>query len=581
MKRIVFLYAFCVFVLAGCDQKPPSGENQVLIHLTAHPLTNTDTKSSATDNEKTISKVLLYGVDDQGMVVKTFPGIANPSLTGIELTVPMDVKTIYAIANPTSGIESVTPSTLSDLLNLTNDFSVAPQSPFLMSGKGDIVNSTANIELIRAVAKIEIISQNEFQIESVTVKNSPHQGYVFKQETPTPPSSANKVAYPTVYSTNPVVYVPENSKNNPTEFVVTGTYFDLQASYTIVITTGGAPADIVRNTHYRVGVSAITETDCSIDLTIPPWNDYPTSFQQAINVPNPNLYKNGIKILTIGNSYTQNTLLYLPRMLRELGVTGDIKIVNAYIPGAYLKQHAENMKNGTHASEFEKQEYYQHPQIQWFDPSFTIYSTITEANWDVIVLQQADDDWNPWPPATDSYIQDVIEYLDLHSPKKDYKLGWLMTWSYSGLPVTGGDNQIGYNNLILNNLTTWIAPKLKSNGGALFDFIIPIGTAIQNGRLPTRFGDHLNRDSPMYGVIPHPPSGPDPLHLNNIGCYIAAAMWIKTITGYDVADLMPYQAPSTQSTQYNGVLVNIDQTMLDKIVPAVNAAHNDPYTFQY
>ena len=271
MKRISILYVLCGFVLAGCGNKEvDTTENDVFVYISTNPLSDLG-KSATTMEENLISKFLLYGVNDKNVVVKTFPAITDPPLDGIQLIIPKEVKTLYAIANPSAGIENVNPSSLSGLLNLTGDFTTVPVSPFLMSGKGDVTGSNVSIVLTRAVAKIEVIAHNEFVIESVTVKNTPDKGYVFKKETIAAPTSSRRVDY-SANTTNSIVYVAENSKNSPTELVVSGTYLNKRASYTIVLKNNLAPIDIARNTYYKVNISAITDSECTVSITILVWD---------------------------------------------------------------------------------------------------------------------------------------------------------------------------------------------------------------------------------------------------------------------------------------------------------------------
>ena len=273
MKRIVFVYVLCGLVLAGCDDKvnAPENDDDVLVYISTNPLS--EVKSAATADEDMISRLILYGVDDKNMVVDTF-SISQPSLEGVRLSISKTIKSLYAIANPSAVIQSAIPPSLSDLLNLTGDFTDAPQSPFLMGGKGDVVGSTADIELVRAVAKIEVSALNEFEIESVAVQNTPDKGYVFKKETIAAPTSG-RVSYP-ANTTNSIVYVAENSKSSPTKLLVIGTYLGKRANYTIELTSGGKAIDIVRNTYYKVGVSAVTDVDCTFTITIPEWEDKKT-----------------------------------------------------------------------------------------------------------------------------------------------------------------------------------------------------------------------------------------------------------------------------------------------------------------
>jgi len=590
----ILLCACTFFILAGCNHKLcDEQEHTVSINFTVGSML----KSTATTAENLIVKLILYGVDAHGNVTQNFSEFDNPPSTGILLTINKGVKTLYAIANPSSDLMTANPSNLSELMNLTCDFINKPQSPFLKAGKGDVIGNSVQIELVRAVAKIEILSKNDFQINSVTVKNSPDMGYVFSR-TPLAVPSSDKVNYQTVNPTNPdpvVVYVPENSKNNPAQFVVTGAYLGKQASYTIELKKDKAPIDIERNTHYQVNVSALTDTDCSVAVTIPPWNDHSSTISQVVTVPkpitppDPDPYQDGIKILAIGNSYTQNIMYYMFEMLKKLGVPSNkIVLVCAYIAGGDMADHAKYIK--TYGTE----NYYNYPtgstnteyhlkkitfrandDMQYtLNTNVKLHELIKEQAWDLITLQQASKNSTGIGATQLNDINTVIDFITQHAINPgQYKLAWFMTWSSSNKTSWFSPSQTS--TTVYNDIRTAVqnSIKLKSNGGP-FDFIIPVGTAIQNARVPALFGDHMNRDSNLYGATSAEGMA-DPGHLNTFGSYIASALSVKTITGYDIADgVKAYTLP----TFWNNKPVVMDAGMLVKVVQAVNAADSSPFT---
>ena len=283
MRRVILVCVLSGFIFAGCgsdDDETPLEQEQVqdvLVYLSTSPLSDSGTNSTAISDENLISRLILFGVDDKNMFVKAFPVITNPSMTGIALTIPIEVKTFYAVANPTMAIESANLSSFSDIFNLTSSFAVAPAAPFLMSGKGNVSGSAVNIELIRAVARIEVVAHNDFVIESVTVKKTPDKGYVFKKETSEPPASSVMVAYP-ANTTNFIVYVAENTKNSPSEFEVAGKYLGQPVSYSIVLENNGSAVNIVRNTCYQISITESNDVDCTftITITMPVWEDVNT-----------------------------------------------------------------------------------------------------------------------------------------------------------------------------------------------------------------------------------------------------------------------------------------------------------------
>lgn len=274
MKNLILLFVFaCIF--AGCKSKddPVEPSHKVIVFFSAKSNSTSLLKSDATDDEKKISRVILYGVDAQNAVIENYAPVNNPPLTGIQLTVSGNVKILYAIANPSEAMLAAVPSNLFELMAMTGDFTDAPRSPFLMGGNGVVNNSSVNIEFIRAVAKISFIGMKDFAIGSIAVENAPDEGYVFSQGSPAAPVSSEGVNYGAVESPTPTVYVAENTKQDPARFVVTGMFDGKLANYAFALSNEGLRIDIARNTHYQVSITPKTENECTITVNIPEWND--------------------------------------------------------------------------------------------------------------------------------------------------------------------------------------------------------------------------------------------------------------------------------------------------------------------
>lgn len=273
MKKLALFFAIGTFILAGCREKPEQiEEHRVIVFFSTMPVSSSLLKSTGNEAENLITKAILFGIDAHNNVIETYSAINNPPPDGTEIEISREVTALYAIANPSTDMETVNPATVSDLMNMTGNFTNAPQSPFLMGGMGNIIGYSVNIEVIRAVAKIEIIGKNDFHIESVTVSNTPDKGYVFKRETFSVPASSGKTAYPAINSSTPIFYLAESSGSEPVQFVVTGKYLGRQANYTLVLKSEEQNIDILRNRHYQVGISPNTESDCTITISIPDWD---------------------------------------------------------------------------------------------------------------------------------------------------------------------------------------------------------------------------------------------------------------------------------------------------------------------
>jgi len=269
MKKIIVLISLVAFVFTGCRHDEPKDDLRlVTINLLTESLSSSVLKSQANDAENKIQKIKFFGVDEKSVIVESWvEQYASPI---VQRTISKNVMSFYAIANPSTDLEAATPSSVTDLMNLTGNFTTAPVSPFLMGGIGDVIGDKVNIELIRVVAKIEVIGKNDFQIETVAVSNTPKKGYVFKQGTLSVPTS-DRVNYSSVTSLTPTLYVAESIAHNPARFDITGQYEGKQAKYTITLKSEGQEIDIVRNTHYQVSVMPITDKVCEITVGIPEW----------------------------------------------------------------------------------------------------------------------------------------------------------------------------------------------------------------------------------------------------------------------------------------------------------------------
>lgn len=272
IKKIfsVAIIALVLFNMAGCRKDPTvdAGKERIIVFFSTEAVSASLIKATqpATGAELTINEVIVFGTDDVGNILQT-ELIQNPSLSGQAIEFLRRVETIYAIANPSTDMKNSNPANVAALKGLIANFANAPASPFLMSGSGVVdADRYAVIELEKPFAKVEIAGGNGFEIESVTVINTPDKGFVFPQPTFSVPGTAGRIDYPTVNTVagNKItVYVAENSAQNPTQFLVTGKFagnndnipIDL---FYITLQENNEDIDIERNTYYQVIINAKT-----------------------------------------------------------------------------------------------------------------------------------------------------------------------------------------------------------------------------------------------------------------------------------------------------------------------------------
>ena len=250
-KIIALLFSFSLFVMAGCEDDP----EPVTVSFSIMSMTGEDLLKSATIAENLITKIILFGVNAQGTVITNIPAFTGVSLSGTHhnlSSLSKNVTSLYAIANPSVAMEEANPLNVTDLMAMTGDFSIAPQSPFLMSCISEVNSTNINLEFVRTVAKVNIIGLPGFVIDSIRVMNTPSAGYVFDRGAfSVPTSSRISYSYPVG---NPSIYIAESSLQNPVQFLVKGKFHYVPDSLIYTLKDEGQIIDIVRNNYYQGNV---------------------------------------------------------------------------------------------------------------------------------------------------------------------------------------------------------------------------------------------------------------------------------------------------------------------------------------
>lgn len=124
-----------------------------------------------------------------------------------------------------------------------------------------------------------------------------------------------------------------------------------------------------------------------------------------------------VKILTIGNSFANNSLVYLSDIVESLP-GHELVFRRANLPGASLQEHAENIKA------FEDD-----PTITPYgNNNFSLRELLLADEWDVITIQQA----SPQSFIEESYYpysDELVDYISQHAP--DAEIVIHQTWAYA------------------------------------------------------------------------------------------------------------------------------------------------------
>ena len=279
-----------------------------------------------------------------------------------------------------------------------------------------------------------------------------------------------------------------------------------------------------------------------------------------------NPYKDSLKILAIGNSFSQDATQYLWSIADSYGVE-DVFVGNMKIGGCPLDLVYEHITNN--AAEFQFQTWTtENGGVYKATSNVSIETALKAEDWDIITIQQASDqnlvfDENGNEVDTYSKVDEILEYLQDKEP--DAKILWHMTWAYPKESTKEAFAAYGNNQLTMYHSLLDRAQELTGKYEAL-EGVLPVGTAIQNLRdrlLPlgiteiAETGVGINRDG---------------FHLNEgIGRYTAALTWYCYLTGSDprAAMALPANAFGADVAKYR-----------DEIAASVLEAIQNPYDYR-
>lgn len=179
--------------------------------------------------------------------------------------------------------------------------------------------------------------------------------------------------------------------------------------------------------------------------------------------------KSSIKILLLSNSFGEDTTLYAPFLLEEMGAN-DVEIGILYLGGATLKDHYDNLANSPYVFD-----HYKTSNVVWsFTPNKSYEDGLKFTDWDMIVFNQqsaASIDYSTYQP----YLNNLIDYTFSILNK-------CVDLAFNIIPASPAAGQWGSN---LNSNEFFDAQQLcyeqVKNDTAIQRFLYS-GTAIQNAR---------------------------------------------------------------------------------------------------
>ena len=256
-----------------------------------------------------------------------------------------------------------------------------------------------------------------------------------------------------------------------------------------------------------------------------------------------------LKILTIGNSYSDDATEYVYNVAKSLGFE-NVEVANLRANSCSLAMHLSNAQSDNGAYMFR---YWGDGADSWTDygswssnGTYKISTAVAQADWDYIIFQQV---------STSSYNADSYDDLNalisiVEEINPTAKLGWHMTWS---------DKFTSSEDTMYNGIVNAVQSKIVTNDK--IDVIIPTGTTIQNARTTTVFDPvELMRNA-------------NNKHLNyGLGRYAAALTVVKALTGVSIDNISYMPTADTE-----GHTFNYEEIYKSVVIEAVNNSIANPF----
>ncbi len=241
-----------------------------------------------------------------------------------------------------------------------------------------------------------------------------------------------------------------------------------------------------------------------------------------------------IRILAIGNSFSNNTTYFISRIAESRGK--NVSVTSLYYAGCTLKQHVEFYNSDSRSYQFYVDGVNTTTgQLQTMKEVFELY------DYDYVTLQQSpsgSDVFSTYWTEENPWLTQLYDIVKEHEPQAEIMVH--QTWSFCHDCAIGNDPywNTNYNNTkemfnVIEDCYEQMADKIgvdKETG------IIPVGVAIQLAKDEYGYGDFYNKGSGLTDAQ-HCANGAlytdNVDHLNWRGRYIAGCVWLEKIFGYD------------------------------------------------
>ena len=209
-----------------------------------------------------------------------------------------------------------------------------------------------------------------------------------------------------------------------------------------------------------------------------------------------------MKILCIGNSFSEDATSYLSRAAANQGI--EIYAENLFIGGCSLEQHYNNMISGEKAYDIEISGDNTHIKT-------SLSEALEKENWDIVTVQQASH-FSAFYSTYQPYAAELVGFIRKKQPEA--KVYIHQTWAYEDNSQRLADNGFSARKEMFEKIKESYRLALKDCDA---DGFIPSGQVFENMAAK---GIKCHRDT-FHASL-------------GAGRYALALTWIKALTGADI-----------------------------------------------
>ena len=306
-------------------------------------------------------------------------------------------------------------------------------------------------------------------------------------------------------------------------------------------------------------------------------DDMKKLIRNAVNYALDNPYElpseedNTVSILGIGNSYTIDSMWMLGEVYQAENPGKNVKLGIAYRSGETLSGHVTNISAGNTYHYL----YWDSATDTWtVTAEQTLQQILKAQKWETVSMQQGSSGsgrattYNGDIQTIQTYVKEQLGYTPTFT--------WNMTWAYPMEDIE--DNYTLENAPNANSFTTYYqnsqavmykaivdAVQTKILPDATFEYLMPVGTAIQNANATLT-------DFELYR---------DYTHLSDLSRLMAAYTWYCELELVTLDEIQLSALPTvncSSSSWYNGAARDLTETEFQLVVDCVKAAMQDNFT---